>query len=140
MAMSEKNKAIVRRAYEAMRKGDLATLADVIADDFVEHETMFDVPPTKEGTLQLFKALRASFPDLTMQLQDMIAEGDKVFIRATMIGTHQGEFLGVPATGKQINVPMGDFLRFRDGKVVEHWGVTDTGVMMEQLGVAEVPH
>ena len=66
----------------------------------------------------------------------MVAEGDKVFIRATMGGTHQGEFMGIPATGKRNEVPFGDFVRFEGGKVVEHWGVTDTGKMMEQLGVA----
>ena len=132
--MSEENKAAMRRAYNAMEKGDLDSLADLLADDFVEHELFTDQPPTKEGTLQFFKVMRAAFPDLSIDVDDMIAEGDRVFIRAKMTGTHEGEFMGVPASGNKITVPMADFLRFRDGKVVEHWGVTDSGVMMQQLG------
>jgi steroid delta-isomerase-like uncharacterized protein len=135
--MSEQNKAAVRRAYSAMSNGNFALLADIIADDFVEHETSLGQPPTKEGTLQLFRAMRDAFPDLRFDLHDMIAEGDKVFVRATMNGTQQGEFMGIPATRKQISVPIGDFLRFRGDKVVEHWGVTDSGAMMQQLGIVE---
>jgi steroid delta-isomerase-like uncharacterized protein len=137
--MSDEIKAAVRRAYDAMNTGDLAFLAEAMADDFVEHEQFPGMPPTKEGTLQIFKALRESFPDLRMTLHDMIAEGDKVFIRATMSGTHRGMFMGMPATAKHFSVPIADFLRFRNGKVVEHWGVTDSGTMMQQLGVVELP-
>jgi hypothetical protein len=63
----------------------------------------------------------------------LVAEGDKVFIRATMKGTHKGEFIGLPASGKQMAVPFADIVRFEGGRVVEHWGITDTGMMMRQL-------
>ena len=69
-----------------------------------------------------------------MTIEDMIAEGDRVFVRAVMAGTHKGEFLGVAPTGKRIAVPFGDFVRLEAGRIVEHWGVTDSGVMMQQLG------
>ena len=68
-----------------------------------------------------------------MTIEDILAEGDRVVIRAKMSGTHQGNFAGIPATGKQIDVPFADFVRFEGNKVVEHWGVTDSGAMMEQL-------
>lgn len=137
--MSEENKALVRRAYDAMNSGDFASLDEIISDTFVEHEEMPGVAPTKEGVLQYFKAMRDAFGDFRMSLDDMIAEGDKVFLRGSMSGTHNGEFMGIPATGKKINVPMGDFLRIDNGKVVEHWGVTDSGAMMQQLGMVESP-
>jgi predicted ester cyclase len=97
------------------------------------------LPPTKAGTLEMFKAFHQSFPDFAIQLDDLIAEGDKVFVGATMTGTHEGEFMGIPATGKQISEPIADLLRVRDGKAVEHWGVTDSGAMMQQLGAVEIP-
>jgi predicted ester cyclase len=64
-----------------------------------------------------------------------IVEGDKVVIRARATGTHQGEFMSIPPTGNRIEVPLIDIMRIRDGKIAEHWGVMDDGVMMQQLGV-----
>ena len=132
--MSTDNKALVQRAYEVMGKGDFDALGALIAEDMVEHDVFPGIEPDKEGVLQFFKMLRSAFPDLAMTADDMIAEGDKVFVRATMTGTHQGEFMGMPATGRKIAVPVADFMRIEDGKLAEHWGVTDTGAMMEQLG------
>jgi predicted ester cyclase len=63
----------------------------------------------------------------------MVAEGDKVFVRATMQGIQRAEFLGIPSKGKPMLVPVADVLRFENGRIVEHWGVMDTGQMMEQL-------
>ena len=133
--MSEENKALARRVYEAINAGDMQTLRDSLADDVIEHEEFpgLDAASSKEGIIQQFEMMRAAFPDFTLSLDDMIAEGDKVFIRATMRGTHQGDFMGIPATGKKIEVPVGDFVRIVNGKGVEHWGVTDTGAMMQQL-------
>ena len=64
----------------------------------------------------------------------MVAEGDKVFVRATMTGTHTGDFFGMAPTGRSMSVAFADFVRFEQGRVAEHWGVTDTATMMEQLG------
>lgn len=134
--MSEENKAIVRRLYEAINSGDYPAIGGVISDAFVDHEEFPGFAPTKEGTLQFFKALRESFPDARMNVDDMIAEGEKVSVRATMSGTHRGEFMGIAATGKRVNVPLSDYMRLENGKLVEHWGVMDNGAMMQQLGIA----
>ena len=83
---------------------------------------------------KLFEMFKTAFPDGKFEVEDMIAEGDKVFVRARMMGTHQGEFLGIPATGRTISVGVGDYMRFDNGAVVEHWGVTDTGAMMQLTG------
>ncbi len=133
--MSDGNKEIARRFYDAINAGRLEIIDEVIADSYVEHEEFPGLAGGREGLRQFFQMFRTAFPDLTMTIEDMVAEGDKVFIRATMKGTHKGEFMGIPATGKQIIIPNGDFTRFEGRKVVEHWGVIDTGKMMQQLGV-----
>jgi steroid delta-isomerase-like uncharacterized protein len=135
--MSEQNKAVVRRAYEAMGQGDFGTLEELMADDLIEHEEFPGLEPSKEGVLQFFRMMRAAFPDLSMTAEDMVAEGNMVCVRGTMSGTHSGEFIGIPATGNQISVAFADFMRLEGGKLAEHWGVTDTESMMRQLGVLE---
>jgi steroid delta-isomerase-like uncharacterized protein len=119
-----------------MGSGDSGTLEALLADDVVEHEVFPGLEPTKEGVLKFFKIMREAFPDLTMTADDMISEGDRVFVRGTMAGTHRGEFMGMPGTGKRIKVAYADFMRIENGKFAEHWGVTDTAALMEQLGAA----
>ncbi len=134
--MSEENKAVVRSGYAAINEGDLDALAAVLAEDLVEHDVVPGIPPTKAGVIQFFTGMRQSFSSLTLTLDDMIAEGDKVFARVTMTGTNVGEFMGMPATDKQVEVPVADCFRLENGKVAEHWGVTDIGIMREQLGAS----
>lgn len=135
--MPDEDKAVVRRLYEAMAQGDYTALDELIAGDMIEHEEIPGIEPGKEGAIRFFKVLKGAFPDLIMVPEDMIAEGQMVAVRATMKGTHQGDFMGIPATGNRIEVPVADFLRLEDGKLVEHWGFTDTETMMRQLGVIE---
>jgi steroid delta-isomerase-like uncharacterized protein len=87
-----------------------------------------------EGIKRLVAMFRAAFPDLKISAEDMIADGDKVAVRSVMRGTHKGEFMGVPATGKRVEVSGIDIVRFEGGKAVEHWGITDNMSMMQQLG------
>ena len=132
--MSEQNKAIMRRIYdEVFSKGNLAVVDELVVKDVIEHE---EGPQGSEGLKQTVTMFRTAFPDLQFSVEDMIAEGDKVVSRITMRGTHKGEFMGIPATGKTITVQAIDIIRFANGKAVEHWGVTDSAAMMEQLGVA----
>ena len=132
--MSVENSAIVNSAYAAINRGNFDALAAVMSEDFVEHDVVSGMPPTKAGVIQFFTDMRKSFSNLTLTVEDMIVEGDKVFARATMTGTNVGEFMGMPATNRQIEVPVADYFRLENGKVAEHWGVTDTGIMKEQLG------
>src|SRR5262245_59992110 len=99
------NKTIARRFYEAINTGKLEMIDELVDEKFVEHEEFPGVPATREGVRQVFQTMRAAFPDFSMTIEDMVAEGDKVFIRATMKGTQQGEFMGIPASGKQMAVP-----------------------------------
>ena len=133
-------KALARRLYDEVINGrNLDLLDEVMADDFVEHEALPGMPTDREAPRQLFEMAIAAFPDFRMNVEDMIAEGDKVVARFRMLGTHEGEFMGVPASGNEINVAAIDILQFRDDKVVAHWGVTDMAAMMEQMGVGGPP-
>ena len=125
----------MRRLYELLSAGDIDGFGDLVAEDFVEHEETPGLEPTKEGVKQLFRMYRAAFPDLGMEAQDVLVSGDKVVARVRGTGTHQGEFMGMPATGKSVDVQLIDIIRFGDdGLAREHWGVFDALAMMQQLG------
>jgi steroid delta-isomerase-like uncharacterized protein len=127
--------ATMRRAYDLLNAGDIDGFGDLLADDFVEHEELPGLEPGKEGVKAFFRMYRAAFPDLRMDPEDVIASGDKVVTRARATGTHQGEFMGMPATGRRIDVQLVDIVRFGDdGLGREHWGVFDSMAMMQQLG------
>lgn len=125
----------MRRLYELLSAGDIDGFGDLVAEDFVEHEETPGLEPTKEGVKQFFRMYRAAFPDLRMEAQDILVSGDKVVARVRGTGTHQGEFMGMPATGKSVDVQLIDIIRFGDdGLAREHWGVFDALAMMQQLG------
>jgi steroid delta-isomerase-like uncharacterized protein len=126
----------IRRLYDLINAGDIDGFGQQLADDFVEHNENPGVPPTKAGTLQYFQMLVRAFPDFRMEVQDVIASGDKAVARLRVVGTHQGEFMGIPATGKSAAVNLIDITRFSDdGLAREHWGVVDQLALMQQLGV-----
>ena len=125
-----------RRFYALISAGDIEGFGALLADDFVEHEETPGLAPTKDGVLEFFRMYRAAFPDLRMDPEDVLASGGKVVARVRATGTHQGEFMGMPPTGKSIDVQLIDILRFDDdGLAREHWGVVDLMAMMQQLGV-----
>jgi steroid delta-isomerase-like uncharacterized protein len=129
--------AAVKRLYEAINTRDMGIFDDVIADDFVEHEELPGLEPSKEGVRAFFESLLAAFPDLRMEPQDVLECGEKVVARVEVTGTNQGEFLGGPATGKAIEVQLIDIIRVGDdGLAHEHWGVMDQLTMLQQLGLA----
>ena len=88
-----------RSSYERINAGDLDRFAELFADDYVEHDDITGMPPTKEGTLEFFRALLTAFPDMRMDVEDLIVSEDKVVARVTATATHQGEFMGIPPTG-----------------------------------------
>ena len=128
--------AAMRRLYELINAGDIDGFGDQLADDFIEHEEMPGLEPSKEGVKQLFHMYRASFPDLRMDVAEILPSGDKVVARIRATGTHTGEaFMGVPASGKSVDVQLIDITRFDDdGLAREHSGVFDALSLMQQLG------
>lgn len=127
------NTTIARRFHDAINAGKLEIIDELVGENFVEHEELPGLAGGREGLRQFFAMTRAAFPDFSMVIEDMVAEGDKVFVRATMKGTQKGPFMEIPASGKSMAVPFADVLRFEGGRAVEHWGIMDSGVMVRQL-------
>lgn len=126
----------LRRFYDLINAGDVDGFGALLADEFVEHEETPGLAPTKAGVQEFFRMYIAAFPDLRFDAEDVFASGDKVVGRVRVTGTHQGEFLGMPPTGKAIDVQAIDIVRFgADGLALEHWGVFDAMTMMQQLGL-----
>jgi steroid delta-isomerase-like uncharacterized protein len=130
---TESNTASCKRFYAEVNKGNLGIIDELVADDFVEHETGPGFSPDKEGLKKWFAMMRTAFPDLMFNVDFYMADGDKVASYVSINGTQQGEFMGMPATGKKISVRTIDIVRIKNGKAVEHWGVTDAASMMAQL-------
>ena len=129
--------ATLRRLYDLLNAHDIDAFGELLADDVVEHEELPDLDPTKQGIKDFFRMQIAAFPDLAMTPQDIIDGGDKVVARVQFTGTHEGELLGMPATGRTVDVQLIDIMHFADdGLVHEHWGVFDAMAMMQQLGAA----
>jgi steroid delta-isomerase-like uncharacterized protein len=127
--------ATTRRAYELISAGDIDGFGDLMAADFVEHEETPGLAPTKEGVLEFFRMYKAAFPDLQMTAEEVLVSGDKTITRARATGTHQGELMGMPPTGKNVDVQLIDIMQFDDaGMIREHWGLVDMMAMMQQLG------
>lgn len=134
------NKAQFRRSFEEMFNQDNLAVADeLIAPDFVNHEA----PPGKnrgpESMRGLITWLRSAFPDLHYTIEELVAEGDTVVGRVTMSGTHLGPFQGIPPTSRSFQQAQVHFVRFRDGKGIEHRAVRDDLGLMQQLGVIPAP-
>ena len=134
---TEQNKAIVRQMVEEIfNRGNMSRADEFLAPDFVEREELPPgIPRDREGVKQLTAMMRSAFPDFKATIDDIVAEGDKVVIRQTWSGTHKGEFMGVPPTGKSVSFGVIDILRIAGGKCVEHWGQMDNMGLMQQLGV-----
>ena len=138
---AEQNKAlIVRFVEELFNKGNMGIVGEIFAPDFIEREQLPPgIPDGSEGVKVLTTMLRSASPDYKAQIDDILAEGDKVVIRMTWSGTQKGEFMGVPATGKRVSFGVIDIIRITNGKVAEHWGQMDSMSLMQQLGAIPAP-
>jgi len=105
----------------------------VYAPDVVDHNPLPGQGPGLDGIKQLVAIYHAVFPDLSVSTDDVVSSDDRVAVRWTATGTHQGDQLGVPPTGKQVRLTGIDILRIQDGRVVERWGETNGLEMMQQI-------
>jgi len=130
---AERNKAVFRRVIdEVFNQGKYEVLPELFEPDFIEHQ--FGLHATLAGVQGDVSFLRKSFPDLTLTIEEMVADGDRVWGRMTARGTNSVGFMG-PANGKQFQIAVFDEVRIQDGKIVEHWGSPDRFAMMAQLGL-----
>jgi len=133
------NEAMARAFYQALDANDFAAFDDIAASDCQIFMAGAPGPMSLEELKAVIPAYYAAFPDYSHSVQDVIAAGDKVVVRAVASGTHQAEFDGLPATGRQIEYEQIAIFRFLDGKVTEGWVVEDNLTMMMQLGLELMP-
>lgn len=134
---TEDNKELDRRFYEeVINWGNMAVVDELTSPNYVAHDPGFPQPVRgPEGLKQYFLVFRSAFPDVHMTIEGMIAEGDTVVVRQTARGTHQGNLMGMPPTGKQVMVTGMTMNRIANGKFVESWVNADNLGLLQQLGV-----
>jgi len=128
------NKARQKDFIEILQnRGEIERVAEFIQPDAVDHSLPPGVPQGPEGVKMIFGMIRQAFPDHDAKVVHMVAEDDLVATYKTFTGTHRGDFFGVPATGRKATIRVMDFVRYRDGKVAEHWNIVDIPGLMQQL-------
>ena len=123
---------------EGFSKGDETVFDTHSSPDFVEHQYGF-IPPDVEGVKKAIRSLHKAFPDFSMYIEELVVAGDKVWGRMTARGTQKGQFGPMPPTGKKIEITVIDIMRFKNSKLIEHWGVADRFASMDQLGMKPPP-
>jgi steroid delta-isomerase-like uncharacterized protein len=124
----------VRASFEAFNSGDTESLLAVVAPDLVMHLAELPEPLRgRETWLEGFEMMKQAFPDLEARVDDVVAAGDKVAVRVSFRGTHEGQFQGIPATGRTIHYVSHEFYRVADGVIVEEWICSDTASLFRQL-------
>jgi steroid delta-isomerase-like uncharacterized protein len=132
--IGEAAKAVIRRnTAEVQGGGNWALFDELFADDFLDHTPQPNCTPDKAGALGLYKKLREAFPDFHAVIHWQRADGDVVTTFKTYHGTHRGDFLGIPASGKSIQFETVDAMRVQGGKITEHWGVANLYSVLKQL-------
>jgi steroid delta-isomerase-like uncharacterized protein len=134
----QENKAVVRRFFAALDDRDLDAVVALLAPDYRLH---FDRNPEmdREAGIGFFATFLAAFPDISHQVRDQIAEGDRVATRIMVRGTHQQEMMGIPATGNEMSISAANVVRIDQGKIAEHWVNSDGIGMLVQLGAIPPP-
>jgi steroid delta-isomerase-like uncharacterized protein len=135
---AEENRAVTRGFMEAFRRHDLDGCEPFLDENIVVHGFP-GLPPGRDAFRGVGEMFLAAFPDGTIAIEDILADGDKVVARYMYTGTHQGELQGIPATGKEIAVQGILIDHIVDGKIVERWDVFDQITLLQQLGVMPAP-
>jgi steroid delta-isomerase-like uncharacterized protein len=131
---AEANKQLVQRLHaELLESRDVDVVDRFFADDFVSHNIPPGLPPGAEGVKRFFAMFRDAFPDVSVTVDELVAEGDRVAVATTLTGTHQGELMGFAPTGRPVSVTGIDVVRIADGRIAEHRGLTDIVGLMRQL-------
>ena len=133
--------AVARRLIdEGFNQGRLEVADELTSPDLVEHQ---DFGPHHaagaEGVKAVIASLRRAFSDFHLQIEDLVVDGERVWLRMTGTGTNDGPFMGSPPTGRTMRTPVFDVIRVRDGRMVEHWGVPDRLGTLFQLGLMQPP-
>lgn len=137
---TEQNKALLRRLFEeGLNQNNPGVFDELLAPNFVVYDPPPGMSSDREGFRQLIEMFRAAFPDLHVTFEAEFADGDYVIHRGYTTGTHKGELMGIPPTGKQVKIKSLDIWHVVNGKAVENWVQLDMLGLMEQLGVIPAP-
>ena len=132
---TETNLTLVRRfVEEAQTRHNLAAVDDYMSPDFVDHCSPPGLPADREGVKMQFTMFFTALPDLQAIIHDQVADEHKVVTRKTLRGTHQGDLMGIPPTGKTVDIEVIDILAVTDGKITDHWNLVDQLGLLKQLG------
>jgi steroid delta-isomerase-like uncharacterized protein len=139
---TDENKALARRFFdEVVNGGHLDRAAQMMAADYRHHDP--GLPPemlgSRDAYVSHFPMYTAAFPDMRVVVDDVVADGDRVAMRWTLTGTHNGNLMGIPPTGKPVNVSAITIQRIAGGTIVEGWTIFDALGMMQQIGVVPAP-
>ncbi len=134
ISVQEGNKIAIRRFFEELDQGNFSILDELVAEEYEQH-SILGAPQGREGVRSFFKAFTISFPDLRIDVREVVAEGDRVFLRAVTSGTWKGEWMGKAPNGKRFEIAEFDEFRMKEGMIVEHWDALDTGKMARDLGL-----
>jgi steroid delta-isomerase-like uncharacterized protein len=133
--MLEENKALIRKAWnEIFNNGNLEAVDEYFAEDAVIGFAPPEVPAGREGFKQIMRPYQTAFPDLHVVLEEQIAEDGTVASRFSVTGTHRGELAGIAASGNEVDYTGVNYIKVRDGKIVEVWGASDQLRVMRQIG------
>lgn len=132
---TEQNKATVFRVNkEFIEGGNMDTFLEIFSEEFINHSSPAGSPSNRDGVIYFFNhLLKPAFPDLRVEIHEMIAEGDKVVTRKSFHAMHRGDFLGLAPTGKEVTMDVMDIIELRDGKYIGHWGILDLHNVFSQL-------
>lgn len=137
---AEENKAAIKRAYDELwNQRNIDVVDELVTEGFVNHAAPPDRQRGRQGLKDVVRMFESAFPDFRYEVEDVIAEGEKVAVRDVFRGTHQGNFMGIPATGKRVTMQAIHIYRFSEGKLAEHWVARDDLGMMQQLGIVPPP-
>jgi steroid delta-isomerase-like uncharacterized protein len=132
---TEKNKEIVLRFNrEVVELGDVDAFEELVSPDVINHAAPEGMPNGPESMRHfILQVLRRGFPDVTVEILDQVAEGDKVTTRKIIHGTHRGEFLGIPPSNKRVAIKVIDIIRLNQGRYAEHWGISNIPEIIREI-------
>ncbi len=138
MSLQENKALVCRFVEEVQNQHNLAAIDELFSPGFVDHSASSGLNGI-EGTKLFFTMMFAAFPDMHFTILQQLAEGDRVMTHKTFHGTHQGTFMGNPASGKQVSIEVIDILTIHEGKITDHWTVADFLSMLQQIGAVTAP-
>ncbi|MBU1820605.1 MAG: ester cyclase [Bacteroidetes bacterium] len=131
----ESNITTQKKFGEAINSGNLQAMHDLVAPGNVDHDPAPGQAPGPEGYIEFFSMMRTAFPDLHIEVEQLVADDENVAFAYTATGTHSGDFMGIAPTGKSVKFRGMQISKFKDGKMVERWGSSDELGILKQLGV-----